>query len=171
MALALVEPSTDLYDAWREAHVEWGPGLHEDGFGLAASDDVESAEGFAAWVARVRAGEGTSRWIVEDGRVLGGIGLRHQLNERTGHIGYGVRPSARGRGVASWALGAILREARVLGMRRVLVVCLDDNPWSARTIERNGGVLDEIRGPVRRYWIELPAAGEAGFLAEEGADG
>ncbi|MFI5733352.1 GNAT family N-acetyltransferase [Kribbella sp. NPDC051587] len=171
MALALVEPSTDLYDAWREAHGEWGPGLHEDGFGLEASDEVDTAEGFAAWVARVRAGEGTSRWIVEDGRVLGGIGLRHELNERTGHIGYGVRPSARGRGVASWALGAILREARALGMGRVLLVCLDDNPGSARTIERNGGVLEEIRGPVRRYWIELPAAGETGLLAEERADG
>jgi RimJ/RimL family protein N-acetyltransferase len=62
--------------------------------------------------------------------------------------------------VASWALGAILREARALGMERVLVVCLDDNPASARTIERNGGVLEEVRGAVRRYWIELPAAGE-----------
>ncbi|MFK4084444.1 GNAT family N-acetyltransferase [Kribbella sp. NPDC020789] len=171
MALELVVPTTDLYDAWREAHEEWGPGLHEDGFGLTAGDDVESAAGFAAWVERVNAGSGTSRWIAEDGRVLGGIGLRHELNERTGHIGYGVRPSARGRGVASWALGAMLGEARALGMGRVLLVCLDDNPGSARTIERNGGVLAEVRGSVRRYWIELPAAGEAGVLAEEGADG
>ncbi|GAB3954291.1 GNAT family N-acetyltransferase [Kribbella albertanoniae] len=171
--MTLVEPSIDLYVAWREAHAEWGPGLHEDGFGLEATDDVESVQGFQAWVARVRAGGGTSRWIVEDGRVLGGIGLRHELNERTGHIGYGVRPSARGRGVASWALGAILGEARARGMGRVLVVCLADNPSSARTIERNGGVLEEVRAEVCRYWIELgsPAAGESGVLAEEGADG
>ncbi|WP_272949653.1 GNAT family N-acetyltransferase [Kribbella antibiotica] len=165
-----MEPSTDLYDAWRAAHREWGPGLHEDGFGLETTDEVDSVEGFATWVARVQSRGGTSRWIVEDGQVLGGIGLRHELNERTGHIGYGVRPSARGRGVASWALGAILVEAQALGIGRVLLVCLADNPGSAKTIERNGGVLEGIRGPVRRYWIELPAAGESGVLAEEGAD-
>ncbi|GAA1671601.1 GNAT family N-acetyltransferase [Kribbella yunnanensis] len=171
MALALVEPSVDLYDAWWEAHEEWGPGLHEDGFGVAATDDVDSPDGFVAWVARLQASSGTCRWIVEDGRVLGGIALRHELNERTGHIGYGIRPSARGRGLATWALGEILNEARARGMARVLLVCVDDNEASARTIERNGGVLEEVRGPVRRYWIELPAAGEFGVLAKEGADG
>jgi predicted acetyltransferase len=47
-------------------------------------------------------------WIVEDGRVLGAIALRHELNERLiqlGHIGYGIQPSARWRGLATWALG------------------------------------------------------------------
>jgi predicted acetyltransferase len=47
-------------------------------------------------------------WIVEDGRVLGAIALRHELNERLmqlGHIGYGIQPSARRRGLATWALG------------------------------------------------------------------
>ena len=77
-----------------------------------------------------------------------------------GHIGYGVRPSARRRGLASWALGEMLGEARAaLGVDRVLVPCLADNIASARTIERNGGVLEGIRdtehGPVKRYWINL----------------
>lgn len=173
VALTLVEPSVDLYVAWREAHAEWGPGLHEDGFGLQATDDVESVKGFADWVARVRAGGGTCRWIVEDGRVLGGIALRHELNERTGHIGYGVRPSARGRGLATWALGEMLNEARDRGIGRVLLVCVADNEASARTIERNGGVLEEVRDSVSRYWIDLgsPAAGESGVLTEEGSDG
>ncbi len=58
-------------------------------------------------------------------------------------------------------------------MKRVLLVCVADNEASARTIERNGGVLEEVRDSVSRYWIELglPAAGEFGVLAEEGADG
>ena len=30
----LVRPSVGLYEEWREAHEEWGDGLHEDGFGL-----------------------------------------------------------------------------------------------------------------------------------------
>jgi predicted acetyltransferase len=88
------------------------------------------------------------------------IALRHCFSDDIGQIGYGVRPSARRRGLASWALGEMLGEARAaLGLDRVLVPCLADNIASVRTIERNGGVLEGIReaerGPVRRYWIAL----------------
>lgn len=168
----MVLPTTRQHAAFLECHREWGPGLHEDGFGLSAEDDVDSPEGFAAWVhKRFRpahpagtpcpAGKHSSpRWIVEDGRVLGGIVLRHVFDDEVGHIGYGVRPSARRRGLASWALGEMLQEARAaLRIDRVLIPCLADNIASARTIERNGGVLEGIRdtghGPVRRYWISL----------------
>lgn len=82
-----------------------------------------------------------------------------ELVRRVGHIGYGVRPSARGRGLATWALGRILEEARALGMDRVLIVCAADNIASARTIERHHGVLERIEdtdlGPVRRYRITI----------------
>jgi predicted acetyltransferase len=43
--------------------------------------------------------------------VLGAIALRHELNDRLtqlGHIGYDIRPSARRRGLATWALGRML---------------------------------------------------------------
>ncbi|MEV8374781.1 GNAT family N-acetyltransferase [Kribbella sp. NPDC056861] len=84
------------------------------------------------------------------------MALRHELNERTGHIGYGIRPSARGRGLATWALGQILLEAQARGMDRVLLICLAGNPASARTIERNGGILDpRPDSAVLRYWITL----------------
>jgi predicted acetyltransferase len=91
---------------------------------------------------------------------VGGIVLRHIADDEVGQIGYGVRPSARRRGLASWALGEMLTEARAaLDVDRVLVPCLADNTASARTIERNGGVLETVRdtdhGPVRRYWIAL----------------
>lgn len=92
--------------------------------------------------------------------MLGGIALRHMFDDDIGHIGYGVRLSARRRGLATWALAEMLREARaVLAADRVLIPCLADNIASARTIERNGGVLEGIRvtdhGPVARYWISL----------------
>ncbi len=49
--------------------------------------------------------------------------------------------------------------ARDLGMDRVLITCTTTNEASARTIERNGGVLEDVRdttlGLVRRYWISL----------------
>ncbi|MBT0768620.1 GNAT family N-acetyltransferase [Kineosporia sp. J2-2] len=162
----LIAPTTRLHHAWLAAHAEWGPGLHEDGFGLLATDEVTSPAGFAAWVARL-AGESDRamcRWIVDDGQVLGAIALRHRhtdLVERAGHIGFGIRPSARRRGLASWALGRMLEQARDLGLRRVLVVCAVGNLASARTIERLGGVFEETRhtesGALRRYWFDLPA--------------
>ncbi len=168
----LIVPTTRLHAAFLECRDDWGPGRHEDGFGI-GDDDVDSPEGFAAWVQkRVRlthpAGtpcpderHGSPRWIVEDGQVLGGIVLRHFFDGDAGHIGYGVRPSSRRRGLASWALGEMLAEASAaLSVDRVLVPCLADNIASARTIESNGGVLEGIRdtehGPVRRYWIALP---------------
>ncbi|WP_328557772.1 MULTISPECIES: GNAT family N-acetyltransferase [unclassified Streptomyces] len=170
----LIVPTVRLHSAWREAHEEWGPGVHEDGFGLLPSDEVDSAAGFAAWVTRLSA-ESTPvgphegrrmncvyRWIVEDGRVLGGIALRHGLDDALltmGHIGYGIRLSARRRGLATWALGRMLDEARSFRLDRVLLICAIDNVASARTIERHGGVLEDVRdtgsGAARRYWIEI----------------
>ena len=170
--LELIEPTTDLYAAFRDCRADWGPGVHEDGFGIEEADDVDSSEGFAIWVRRMLNQlhpaaqpcpdqlHWAPRWIVEDGRILGAIALRHHYDDLFGWIGYGVRPSARRRGVASWALGAVLAEARdVLGLDRVLLICDEGNISSARTIERCGGVLEEVRatrlGPQRRYWIGL----------------
>ncbi|MFE3174025.1 GNAT family N-acetyltransferase [Amycolatopsis sp. NPDC059090] len=154
----LVAPTVRLHRSWLEAHAEWGPGLHEDGFGLSASDEVDSPAGFAAWVNSLTRDRARYRWLVEDGRVLGGIALRSGPAEYVswaGHLGFGIRPSARGRGLASWALREMLTEARELP--RVLLVCAGENLASAKTIERAGGVLEEVRqtdhGPVRRYWI------------------
>lgn len=163
----LIAPTTRLHRAWLEAHAEWGPGLHEDGFGLAATDEVESPAGFADWVARRNdpANPATCRWIVEDDQVLGGIALRHAWTDYVrwaGHIGFGIRPTARRRGLASWALGQMLDVAREVSLDRVLVVCATHNLASASTIERCGGVFDAIGqtpfGPVRRYWITTNTA-------------
>ncbi len=170
----LVAATVGLHRSWLEAHAEWGPGPHEDGFGLGPSDDVDSPAGFAAWVARltdqsdvtrpIDAGEHrcTYRWIVESDRVLGGIALRHGDSDYVrwaGHLGYGIRPTARRRGLATWALSRMLDEARELGLGRLLVVCAVDNVASVKTIEHCGGVFEGIRdtklGPARRYWIDL----------------
>jgi predicted acetyltransferase len=57
------------------------------------------------------------------------------------------------------ALGAVLGEARARGLDRVLITCGNDNLASARTIERHGGALEDVRdtelGLTRRYWIDL----------------
>jgi predicted acetyltransferase len=149
--------------------------IHQDGAGIHEADELGTVEGFGAWISRLReqsdesVAVGPDRvhasywWIVEDGEYAGAISLRHRLNDQLldagGHIGYGVRPSYRRRGLASWALGEVLTKARERGLERVLVSCAAENLASARTIERNGGVLEDIRetwlGLARRYWIEL----------------
>jgi predicted acetyltransferase len=171
----LVTPTTRLHRQWLDARDDWGRAVHQDGSGLHAQDDVDSAAGFAAWIARLTreadpaqpTAEGrvhcTYRWIVEGDTVLGAIALRHALNDflrrAGGHIGYGVRPSARRRGLAGWALGEMLGEARRLGLDRVLLTCEVGNEASRRTIERHGGVLEDVRdtelGRRNRYWIDL----------------
>jgi predicted acetyltransferase len=173
----LIAPTARLHGSWLRSRDDWGRGVHQDGAGLRPEDDVDSADGFAAWVRRLLRESDpatllpaglvhcTYWWIVEDDEVLGAIALRHELNDfllrAGGHIGYGVRPSARRRGLASYALGAVLPHAAKLGLPRVLVTCTVDNEGSRRVIEHNGGELEDIRdteiGRLRRYWIPLPA--------------
>jgi len=105
-------------------------------------------------------------WLIDGEAYVGRVNLRHRLNSRLrrlgGHIGYEIRPSWRGRGFGTLALRLGLERARGLGLRRVLLVCADDNLASRRIIEANGGVLEgifrvrEFTAPVRRYWIDLP---------------
>ncbi|NEA62048.1 GNAT family N-acetyltransferase [Streptomyces sp. SID12488] len=173
----LIAPTGRLRSSWLAACDEWSPGAHQDGTGLrlAPDDGLDRPEVFAQWVELLRQQSdrsvavsgghvhATYWWIVEGRNYLGAIDLRHYLNavllDVAGHIGYSIRPSARRRGLATWALGAVLHEARTLGLDRVLVTCDDDNVGSARTIERNGGVLEDVRttevGIKRRYWITL----------------
>jgi predicted acetyltransferase len=105
-------------------------------------------------------------WLVDaDDKVVGVSNLRLTLNERLrtegGHIGYGIRPSARRRGHATRILALTLTKARERGIQRVLVTCDKDNVGSAKTILKNGGRLDSevLAGGhaslKQRYWIPL----------------
>ena len=169
--LDLVVPDARLCDSYR--------GLVSD-FALAreklipfvlAFDDSD----FAAMLARLDAcsrGIGlpdgfvphSTFWLVEDGtHVVGVSNIRHRLTpsllREGGHIGYGIRPSARGRGLGAEILHRSLQRAREIGIRDVLVTCGADNVGSAGVIRRNGGVLEseaflpERNEIVQRYWI------------------
>jgi predicted acetyltransferase len=82
----------------------------------------------------------------------------HPSCAENGHIGYGIRPSRRGRGLATWAVGEVLREAAARGFERVIVVCQASNVASARVIEHQGGQLEPTSDhSKRRYRIDLSA--------------
>ena len=94
---------------------------------------------------------------------VGAVNIRHYLNEsllRTGgHIGDGIRPSERRKGYATAMIALALEECKKLGITNVLMCCNKENIASAKSIIRNGGVLEnevEDDGHIeQRYWIHL----------------
>lgn len=176
MTVQLVRPTADLLDSWAAAVAEFGDG-HVDGSGLTAPVTPDRAT-LDALIADAERLADTSiappadrvhndlYWVVGGAEVVGFLSFRHTLNEwlaeAGGHIGYSVRASRRREGIASAALALGLERAREIGLQRVLITCDVDNEGSYRTIERAGGVLQDISdqsergmGMLRRYWVAL----------------
>ncbi len=94
--------------------------------------------------------------------MVGAVNIRHYLNEALllngGHIGDGVVPSERRKGIATAMIALALVECKKLGIDRVLMVCNKDNVGSAKSIVNNGGILENeivVDGITeQRYWIE-----------------
>lgn len=94
---------------------------------------------------------------------VGAVNIRHYLNEALllngGHIGDGVRPSERRKGYATEMIKLALEECRKLGIDKVLMVCDKENIGSARSIQKNGGILENevvVDGVTeQRYWIDI----------------
>jgi len=94
-----------------------------------------------------------------DGQAVGFLNLRLRLNDyllqEGGHIGYSIRPSARGKGMAKEQLRQGLQVAKSKNIKRVLVTCDSDNAASRAVILANGGALEDVRGGKERYWIDV----------------
>ncbi len=169
--MRLTQPNTAFHASWLEAchELQHADGPNE-GHGMSlelADGDLSDPARFTAWVSTLndealypRPGRvpATNWWMVEGSEYLGAIQLRHTLGTeylRThgGHVGYTVRPSARGRGLATQALTVVLTRAHEFGLDQVMVTCLEANPASARVIEKAGGVIEGTSDGLRRYWI------------------
>lgn len=94
---------------------------------------------------------------------VGAVNIRHYLNDALllngGHIGDGVRPTERRKGVATKMIGLALQECKKIGLDRVLMVCDKNNIGSSKSIQNNGGILENeilVDGIVeQRFWIDL----------------
>ena len=94
---------------------------------------------------------------------LGAVNIRHYLNEGLlnfgGHIGDGVRPSERRKGIGSEIIRLALIECKKLGIDKVLMVCNINNIGSRKTIVNNGGIKEneviDNGETLERYWINL----------------
>ncbi len=102
----------------------------------------------------------------ESNEIIGRTSIRHGLTafllHEGGHIGYGVMPDQRRKGYATEILKLSLEYCKNnLELNRVLVTCDDDNIGSWKTIEKNGGVLEnkvtraDGKQICRRYWIDI----------------
>lgn len=182
--VSLVGPTTGLHESWLDSRDEWGGAdVHQPGSGIGVAHqlglDLESRIEFERWVrellqptagSRPDAVPATNWWIVRGGRYLGSIQLRHRLNDFLadvgGHIGYGIRPSERRKGLAATALRQVLGFAGdQIGLSSVLITCDEENTGSRKTIEACGGVLGSVRrsdetsrgvghvGDTLRFWV------------------
>ena len=95
----------------------------------------------------------------KDGQAVGFLNIRLCLNdfllEEGGHIGYSIRPSERGKGYAKESLRQGLQVAKEKNIKKALVTCSTENPASRAVIVANGGLFEDVRNGVERYWIDL----------------
>ena len=107
----------------------------------------------------------TMYWAKVGDEVVGRIAIRHELNEFLskigGHIGYIVRPSWRGKGVATEMLRQLLMTKEAQLIKKLLLTCDEANVASEKTILKNGGRFESIiengvgRPKKKRFWIDL----------------
>lgn len=140
-----------LLEAARESTAtvgRWLPWCHA-GYG---ADDA------AAWIACCRAGWHTGElhafaiFEARSGQLLGGAGLnQHNLAHRSANLGYWLRQSRQGKGLAAPAATLAARFGfEQLGLVRIEIVILADNHASQRTAERVGARFEALAR--QRLW-------------------
>ncbi|MFD8825481.1 GNAT family N-acetyltransferase [Streptomyces sp. NPDC059605] len=113
----------------------WAPGYPTDG-------DVSAARRFLGTCASTGDPRPFGNYEIrcrEDGRAIGGMGFHGPMDGNGSvTIGYGLVPSARGKGYASEALRELLRFARTLGVTRVKGDADHDNTASQHVMTAAG---------------------------------
>ncbi|WP_315109470.1 GNAT family N-acetyltransferase [Clostridium intestinale] len=159
---------------YKEKLMDYKREFIENGDSLDGTANLRNAEAFEDWYSAicdnlkeetVREGlvPATTYMAIssDDNRLIGMIDIRHRLNEYLinfgGHIGYSIRKCERQKGYATEMLGLALTKCIELNIENVLVTCDKNNIASAKTIIKNGGILEneipEGDGITQRYWI------------------
>lgn len=168
--IKLVKPTIDLEEEYLSFHKEWKDS-GEDMIPWVIKQDPTDFNSMVQFLLDNENGvnlkpgwvRDSTYWLQVDDQIVGAVNIRHDLNERLmnsgGHIGYGIRPSARQKGYATKLLALALEKAKEIGIKKALVVCDEVNIASERTIQKNGGIPDtdfveEDGNVIKRYWIE-----------------
>ena len=140
---------------------------------ISASMDLSISD-YRDWMQRMQdnASVGDAVWgksltylCFDKAKLVGLLNIRYDLpkslSEKYGDIGYGVRPSERGKGYATTMLRYALSVCKEKGLNQVILGCYQGNHASAAVIRRNGGVLiaendGYTKGRTSQYYrIEL----------------
>jgi len=169
-SLCLIFPTIEHKQAaleYKQEYIDCGENHIHGSSGYIKADDYES------WLEKItwNKTEATPDWVTGDvyfafvgDKIVGTIAVRHTLNDALlksgGHIGYGVCPSERRKGYGVKMLALALEKCRALGIDKALITCDKGNVGSAKTILKNGGMLEneftEENGNIlQRYWITL----------------
>lgn len=155
------EDGHDIYEMLQQIAPD-DNGFHNKVCGMSYQD-------FRAWLAREYGcdqGEledwmvpQSSYWLYDGASPVGYGRIRHRLNdhlrETSGHIGYAVPRSQRGKGYGTELLRLLLKECAGLGIHEVQISANEDNLLSNRVIVRNGGKNPRKGGGKLFYTISL----------------
>ena len=171
--LRLIEPCETYLASYTEAYDEYTTFPRRAGTPFSDPRACDLLGKFERYRKAIDLPEGwvgsSTYWLVDDEqqRFLGQIDIRHELTDSLlrygGHIGYAVRLGEWNKGFGTLMLSLALPHAKELGITRCLITCDDDNPGSARVMEKNGFSLGDKVGNVidgqaiitRRYWKTL----------------
>ncbi|MCL2367865.1 MAG: GNAT family N-acetyltransferase [Oscillospiraceae bacterium] len=133
---------------------------------------LDSAESYDKWLEEIEEAQDIEipsmiffAFRKSDNKMIGTINVRHPYAGYVkihGHIGYGVRPSERGKGYATTMLNLALAYCQELGLEQVLLTCDQSNIASKHIIIKCQGVfegtsLQEDGNVLERYWINVPS--------------
>ncbi len=173
--LELVLPSSE----YKEQVMEYRKKFLENNESLDGCSGLEDCDTYEEWIdfdSRLSKKYGktyvpSSEYLavrLNDNKLVGMIDIRHSLSDFLynygGNIGYSVLPEERRKGYAKEMLKLAIEKCKEMNIKRVLVTCYKENIASAKTIQANGGVLEnEIidrvhlsgSGIIQRYWISL----------------
>lgn len=170
--LSLIEPTAEYLEQiedYRNEFLENGDSMD----GCSSLRKYENINDWLNWVSLAKKKETClPTWVPdtaylcirkEDNRLVGMIDIRDELNEQCfnyyGHIGYSIRKSERHKYYATEQLALALEICREKNFDKVMITCDKTNIGSAKTIQKNGGVLEnEVIDPkdnciMQRYWI------------------
>ena len=158
LVMELVEPSTEYKDSFIEAVREFQADADDSSRNqwyrrLSIPELQRGFEAFADTEKSHLRGENLSEeyvpyteyWLVDDCEFIGRASVFHRLEGRrkiTGHIGFDIRPSKRGKGYGNEILRLALQKAKDFGLKRVLLSHDVRNTASRKIIEKNGGVFE-----------------------------
>lgn len=171
--ISLIRPTPDYLDAFRDLCVEsWGnihdqyllrnPATYFEWKQHLFEDYLKEEDGQSLPSHLVPS---VTLWALASSRLVGVVNIRLKLNARLkeygGHIGIVIRPTERHQGYASRFLPLCIDRARELGIKEVLLTCIEDNTYSLKSLEsfrctreeRDDVVIDGHLKTIRRFYF------------------